>query len=797
MSSHAPSPPEIAVLGRPNSYIGRSVPRPNAKRLVAGRGKFVDDVRLPRMVHLAFLRSPYAHARIRSIDASIARTMPGVVAVITARELAGVMEPWVGVLTHMKGLKSAPQYPLAPERATWQGEAVAAVAAATRAEAEDAAATIVVDWEELPAVTDPETALDPATPVIHPELGDNLAFENRHDIGDVDDAFRRAAVVVEQTFHFARHTGTTLEPRAIVADWNPDEGKLTVYMSNQAPQMMQGIMAKHLAIPEASVRIICNDVGGGFGLKVHTYADEMAAAAIARVLARPVKFVADRVESFATDIHARAHRVKGRMGLGAQGELMAIEIDDLTGIGPYSVYPRTSAMEATQVLNFTGGPYRFANYRARVRAVFQNKTPMCQYRAVGHPIAFTVTDGLLEEGARRLGLDPVEVRRKNLFPDDAYPARGVTGILFEGLSHHKSLDKLVDISALAKLRAERDSLRAKGVHRGIGMCAMIELTNPGPAAYGIGGARISSQDGSVARLDASGRLVIQTSATEQGQGAEAVIAQVAASAFGVHIDDVRVATGDTDVVPTGGGTWGSRATGIAGEATLRACVQLRRNVLEIAGGLLQAAPETLDIRDGRIVDEATGTERMPIGEISRIAFFRPDTLPEGYQMHLIASANWVPRKYPVAFTNAMHACHVEVDTETGEVRVLGHWVVEDCGTPVNPQLVEEQVRGGVVQGLGGALLEECRYDVAGNLLNANMADYLVPMAVEMPDIGVGHCITPTKESALGAKGAGEAGTGGAPAALLNAVNDALAPLGVRITVMPVTPDSVLRALVRC
>jgi len=592
-------------------------------------------------------------------------------------------------------------------------------------------------------------------------------------------------------------TGTTLEPRSIVADWNPDEAKLTVHMSHQAPQMMQGIMSKHLAIPEASVRIVCGDVGGSFGLKVHTYADEMAAAAIARVLARPVKFIADRIESFTTDIHARSHRVKGRMGLGAQGELMAIEIDDITGIGPYSVYPRTSAMEATQVLNYTGGPYRFANYRARVRVVFQNKTPMCQYRAVGHPIAFTVTDGLLEEGARRLGLDPVEVRRRNLFPDDAYPARGVTGIVFEGLSHHRSLDRLVEISALDRLRGERDRLRAKGIHRGVGLCAMIELTNPGPAAYGIGGARISSQDGAVARLDASGALVVATSATEQGQGAESVIAQVAATAFGIPMERVRVVSGDTDNVPTGGGTWGSRAAGIGGEAMLRACVALRHNVTELAGALLQAAPETLDIRDGSVVDAATGAERMPLSEVARVAFFRPDTLPEGYQMHLIATANWVPRKYPVAFTNAMHACHVEVDTETGEVCVLGHWVVEDCGTPINPMLVEEQVRGGVVQGLGGALFEECRYDAAGNLLNANMADYLVPMAMEMPDIGVGHSITPTKESALGAKGAGEAGTGGAPAALLNAVNDALAPLGVRIAAMPVTPESVLRALGRC
>jgi carbon-monoxide dehydrogenase large subunit len=791
--------PDTSVLGRPNSYIGRSVPRPNARRLVAGRGRYVDDLTLPRMLHVAFARSPYAHAKIGAMDTTEAAAMPGVVRIVTGAELARVCSPWVGTLTHMIGLKSAPQHALAVDRACWQGEAVVAIVAASRAQAEDAAALVAIDWQELPAVADAETALDAGTPVIHPDLGDNLAFENKHELGDVDAAFAQAAkdgAVVEQTFTFARQTGVTLEPRVILADWNAAEGRMTAYMSHQAPYMMQNLIGKHLAIPETNVRVVCQDVGGSFGLKVHTYPDEMATLALSKLTKRPIKFVADRIEAFGSDIHARAHRVHGRIAMAADGEILAFAIDDLTGVGPYSVYPRTSAMEATQVLNYTGAPYGHRNYRARVRVVFQNKVPMCQYRAVGHPIAFTVAEGLVEAAARRLGLDPVAVRRRNLIADDAYPIAGVTGIRFEGLSHHAALDKLLAMMDYDALVADRDAARQQGRLRGIGLAAMIELTNPGAAAYGIGGARISSTDGTAARLDAAGALIVATSGTEQGQGNDTVVAQVAATAFGVPMSRVKVISGDTDNVPYGGGTWGSRAAGIAGESALRAAKALRHNVLAVAGALLQAEPATLDIRDAKIVDKADGAERMPLEEVARVAYFRPDTLPKGFQSEMMATRHYVPKDYPVAFTNGMQASYVEVDPETGFVTLLGHWVVEDCGTVINPQLVDEQVRGGVVQGIAGVLYEECAYDGDGNLLNANLADYLVPMAGEMPDIKVGHVSTPTNESELGAKGAGEAGTAGAPAAILNAINDALASEGAAVWQQPVTPERVLRALGR-
>jgi carbon-monoxide dehydrogenase large subunit len=788
-------PPGLTALDRPNSYIGRSVPRPNLPRLLQGRAQYVTDVVLPRMAHVAFVRSPHAHARIKSINTAAAKKAPGIVAVVTGAELAKVITPWVGVLTHLKGLKSAPQSAIAVDRACWQGEAVCAVVARTRAQAEDACELVEVKYEPLPAVTDPETALDRKTPVIQPEIGDNLCFERKLDVGEVDKAFAESDAVVETTFVFGRHTGVCNEPRAVVADWNPSEQRLTVYHGTQAPHMMQNLFAKHLDLAEHQVRVITKDVGGSFGIKVHTYADEMATVALSKLLNRPVKFVADRIESFVTDIHARDHRIKAKIGVKNDGTITAFEIDDLTGIGPYSVYPRTSGIEANQIVNLVGGPYKCPNYRALARVVFQNKNVMCQYRAVGHPIAVAVTEGLVEMAAAKIGMDPVELRRKNLIPDDAYPTGSASGLKFEALSHHAATDKLVKMMNYPALRAEQKALREKGIYHGIGFASFIEVTNPSAAFYGVGGAKISAQDGVTMKLDAQGAIFCHTGVSEQGQGAEAVIAQVAASAFGVPMERVRVVMGDTDNTPYGGGTWASRAAGIGGEAAWQAGKALRVNVLTAAASILQAKPEALDIRNGIVVDADTGNERMGLDEVARICYFRPDTLPPGFQSELMATRHYVPRNWPFSFTNGIQASYLEVDPDSGFVTLLKHWCVEDCGTVINPQLVDEQIRGGVVQGIGAALFEHCQYDERGQMLNGNMADYLVPMAAEMPDIECGHTVSPTADSELGAKGAGEAGTAGAPGSVMNAINDALRPLGAKpLTDMPFTPGKILAAL---
>ena len=773
-------------------YIGAAVARPGARRLVEGRGCYVDDITLPRMAHVVYWRSPVAHCRILAIHREDAAKMPGVLAIIDGAQVAAICKPWVATLGHLAGMKSAPQHALAIERACWQGEPVVAVVAETRVQAEDALQYLTVDWEDLPAATEMETALAPETPLIHPELGDNCCFHRELDTGGVDAAFARADVVAEATFNFGRHTGVTLEPRCQIADWNPGEQRLTVYHSQQAPHMMQDLYARQFDLAESAVRVICRDVGGSFGIKVHAYPDDFATVALSILLRRPVKFVADRLESFTSDIHAREHRITGRIAASKEGDILAFEINDLTGIGPFSMFPRTSAIEGNQVVNLTGGPYKHQQYRAKLDVVFLNKPPTCQYRGVGHPIACAVTEGLVDLAAAKLGMDPLAFRQRNVIPDDGYPAVGASGIKLEVLSHEECLQRIAALMDYPALRAEQALLRAQGIHRGIGFATLIELTNPGAAFYGVGGARIAAQDGATARLEPSGAVTVLVSVGEQGQGTEGIFAQIAADAVGVAMSKVRIVTGDTDVTPYGGGTWASRGAGIGGEAVLQAGLALRENILRVAGAILQR--EGLAVQRDEIIDVVTGESVMPLSELGRIAYFRPDTLPAGFTPELMVTRHYAQRDYPFIFTNGVQASYVEVDLDTGFVKLLKHWAVEDCGRVINPMLVDEQMRGAIVQGIGGALYEECLYDEAGSLLNGSMADYLVPMSAEMPDIVVAHVETPTASSKLGAKGAGEAGTAGAPAAVMNAINDALRPSGAAVFSQPFTPEKILRAL---
>lgn len=792
MNDHVTPPAVAEATSQP--HIGQCVARPNARRLTEGRGTYVDDVELPRMAHVVYLRSPHAHARVVSVEASVARAMPGVIAIVDGARLAQVCAPFVGTLSHMVGMRSAPQYAIAIDRACWQGEAVLAIVADTRALAEDAVETIVVEWEPLPAVADMETALAPQTPVIHPELDSNLCYHRELDTGGVDAAFAGADVVVEETYVFGRHTGVTMEPRSVLADFNPAERRLTVHHSHQAPHMMADLYARQLGLPEADVRVVCRDVGGSFGIKVHAYADDFATVALSVLLKRPVKFVADRLESFATDIHAREHRVKARLALTREGRMLAFDIDDLTGIGPYSMFPRTSVVEGNQVVNITGGPYNHSEYRAKLDVVFQNKVQTSQYRGVGHPVACAVTEGIVDLAAARMGIDPLELRRRNVMEDDSYPRKGASGIVLEKLSHQQCLAKLEAMIDYPALRQEQAELRKKGIYRGIGIAVLIELTNPGAAFYGIGGARIAAQEGATVRLDPTGMVHCAVGVGEQGQGTETIFAQIAADEVGVPLSAVRIITGDTAVTPYGGGTWASRGAGIGGEAVLQASRQLRANILALAAVHLKRDAAELDVADGKILDRATQAPLIDFAELGRIAHFRPDLLPQGFQSELVVTRHYSQRAYPFVFTNGVQASYLEVDIETGFVKLLKHWAVEDCGRVINPLLLDEQIRGAIVQGIGGALFEECLYDGSGLLRNGSMADYLVPMASEMPDIEVAHVETPTRTSELGAKGAGEAGTAGAPAAVMNAINDALAPFEVRVTAQPFTPEKILRAL---
>lgn len=782
------------MTGADRPHVGSSQRRENALRHLAGRGRFVSDLALPRMLHAAFVRSPMAKAVITGIDFAEAAAQPGVVRVFTAESLNKLCKPWVGTLDHFAGMQSPPQNLLAEQEVLWVGHPIVMILAHSRAAAEDACDLVMVDLEEVAAVTDATMALAAGAPLAADGIENNLCYQTALKTKGFDAAFGTAAHQVEAEFSFGRHTAVTLEPRAIVADYDSSVGQLTVHHGTQTPYQFQDIYARHFGLPEGKVRVIAPDVGGSFGMKLHVYNEEMAVVAASMVLGRPVRFVADRLESFVSDIHARDHKVKARMAIAADGTILAMDVDDVTQVGAFSSYPRTSVVEGNQVIRLMGAPYKMPDYHGKLTVVYQNKVQTSQYRAVGHPIATAVTEALVDQAAAVLGLDPFEIRRRNLIADDAYPHVSATGYQFEKLSHHHCLAKLHALMGYDALRAEQSALRTKGVYRGIGIAAFVEITNPGSAFYGVGGARISSQDGAVVRMTPAGDFHCAISVTEMGQGTETIIAQIVADQLGVTPNTVKVTTGDTDTTPNGGATWACRGAGIGGETALRAGRKLQAQILHIAGAILQADPALLALSQGAVVDSATGKERLTLAEVGRIATYRPDTLPQGVDNSLTVAQHFAPTGYPFDFTNGVQASYVEVDIETGVTRLLNHWVVEDCGRIINPLLVDEQIRGGVVQGLGAAFFEECLYDETGQMTNASLADYLVPMACEMPDIQIAHVETPTLDTLLGAKGVGEAGTAAAGAAAMNAVNDALKPMGTQILQTPMTPLRILTAL---
>jgi carbon-monoxide dehydrogenase large subunit len=773
--------------------IGQPRPREGTRRLVAGRGSYVDDLNLPGQLHAAFLRSPHAHAEISSIDPADALNLPGVAAVLTWADLVPICKPWQTVSAVFPGLKSPQQYPLANGRVVFQGEPIALVLAESRAIAEDALERIEVVFAELPAAVDLAAALAPDAPLVHPQLGTNLAWSCELGTGDVDEAFTAASLVVEESLIFTRHTGVTLEPRSVLAAYEPSSGVLDVRISHQMPHQMHLHIAELLNMPMARVRVTAPDVGGGFGIKMHVYPDEIAVCAAARLTGRPIKFAADRIESMTSDIHAREHRITARMAVDADGLITAFDIRDLHGLGAYSVFPRSSTMETVMALRPIGAAYRISGLRARAEVALQNKALTGQYRSVGHPIACTVTERLVDIAAARLELDPLEFRRRNYVRPQDMPCTNPAGLRLLDLSHEACLDKMITLMDLPTLRGEVAAAREQGRALGIGFAAFVEMTASGSEAYGRAHVPVAAVDTVVLSLEPDGSINGSASVCEIGQGITQGLVQIVADAVGVDVDRVAIATGDTRQSPHGGGAWSSRGAAIGGEAAWAAGQKLRGEILKAAGALLQTTQDELDIRNGVVIDRS-GAHRLSLDEVAGVVLFRGHELPPGVEPQLTVAHHYRRPTDAAIPTNGIQASLVEVNLDTGLVHCLKHWVVEDCGRIINPLLVDEQIRGGVIQGIGEALLEACRYDEAGQFTTATLADYLVPMAAEMPDIFIGHVETPYSGSALGAKGAGEAGTCAAAAAVLNAVNDALAPYGTTISETPISPALVLRAL---
>lgn len=770
-------------------HVGARLKRPDDPRLLTGRGRYVDDLTLPRMAHVAFVRSPHAHAVIAGIECDAARRDPGVLAVLTGPDAARLCKPYRGVLLHYAGMKTGAMLPLATDRARYVGEPVVAVAAGSRALAEDAAARVVVRYEPLPAVLTPEQARE--RPPIHPELADNVIYETRLAAGDPAAAFAAAPHVFRRRFTTGRHTGVPMEPRGLVADFEPATRALTLWISTQVPHMMQAVVADLFGLPEHRVRVIAPDVGGSFGIKIHVYQDDMAACALALLLGRPVKFVATRHESFLSDIHAREQRIDVEVAAEDDGTLTAIRAAITAPVGPYSAFPRSSVVEGGQVLRLLPGPYRIRHYEATLAVLAQNKVVTSQYRAVGHPIAAAVTESMVDVVARELRLDPADVRRRNLVRPEELPYTSAAGNVFDSGSYQAALDRLLEAVGYAALRGEQAAARAAGRLVGIGLSCFVELTGPGAQFYGIGGAPISGQEGATLRLEPSGAVTALVGVTDQGQGTPLALAQIIADELGIGVEDVVVLSGDTARGPYGGGTWASRGTPIGGAATLLGARALAERIRRAAATLLEAAAADVELGDGRATVRGSG-KSLTLREVARAVHFRSNEL-RGLEPTLEATVHFT-NPTPWTFTNGAHLAVAEIDADTGVISVLRYVAVDDCGNIVNPELVEGQIAGGVAQGLGGALSEWCVYDEAGQPLATTLMEYAVPTARMVPPMELHSLETPAPALPGGFKGAGEAGATGAPAAILNAVNDALHPLGVMLTDQPLTPERVWRAI---
>jgi carbon-monoxide dehydrogenase large subunit len=776
-------------MTKTEGLVGARIARPEAGRLVAGRGRYTDDI-AAHAGHVAFLRSPYAHATVGAIDVTAAASSPGVIAIVTAATLAAVCKPWQTRLAALPSHISPPQFPLARDEVTWQGEPVVAIVANSRAEAEDAIERVTIEWHELAAIGSPEASASPQAEKVNSALAANLGLEHTLTAGDPAAAFAAADLVIEHDFTFGRQTGVTLEPRSILADFDPRLGKLTVHQSHQVPNQMREIYAAQFGLAPRDVQVITPDIGGAFGMKLAAYPDEMAVAAIAVLLGRPVKFVADRLESFVSDVHAREVKVKGRLAVDSNGTLLAMDVAVLHGMGAYSSYPRGSLGEGLQAVHMSAAPYRLAGFSGRLRSYFQNKTPSGVLRAVGQPVACTVTEQLIDMGARALGIDPAEMRRRNYMASDQAAVRNIAGITLTELSLDRCHDRLLSLMNYDALRAEQTTFRSSGVYRGIGIAAFIEQTGVGPQLYGPLDVRVSAHETCRLSLEPNGEIRCATSVTDQGQGTLTGLRQIVGTTLGVGIEAVEIVSGDTTAAPFGGGAWASRGTALGGESALRAARQLRTSILTIAGSILQAQPDSLRIDGGAIFNTA-GLAQLSLADIASAAHYKSHTIPLEDLPPLDITERFTSRDLPYLASNGVQAAHVEVDPGLGTVKLLGFWVVDDCGTVVNPLLVDEQIRGGVVQGIGSALYEECIYGETAQLENGTLADYLVPMAGEMPDIQVAHIETPISNTNLGARGVGEAGTVAAAAAVWGAVNDALSPFGAAVTRQPITPEHVL------
>jgi carbon-monoxide dehydrogenase large subunit len=748
--------------------IGATVNRVEDPRLLTGRGRFVDDVRVPAMLHAAFVRSTVPHGRVRGVDVSRALALPGVVAVLTAADLAGLCAP----LRQQgpPGLRTPEFHVLATDRVRFVGDPVAIAVAESRYLAEDACDLVVVDVDALAPVPSAEVALGPGAPLLYDELGDNLAYARDFDYGDVDGAFAGAHTVVRHTFRQHRFAGAPLETRGGVASFDPSSRELVYHAAHKAPHNLRLQISRVLGQPEHRTNVTCGDVGGAFGQKGQTGREDLAVCAAAMLLGRPVKWVEDRSENLSAGGQAREETLDIAAAVGPDGELRGLKVTFTMDQGAYPSIPMPVSLYPDMVRVLLPNGYRVPAYRFEGRVVFTNKDHYVSYRGPWASETFA-RERLLDLIAAELGLDRVEVRRRNLYTPAELPTAMVTGPTLAALTVGETLERAVARSGYDGFRARQDAARAEGRMIGLGIATFIEIA-PGPPNFaGLVGFDLQTERATV-RLEPDGGVLVLTGQSPHGQGHETTLAQVVADELGAPLDTVRVVHGDTRLTPfLVTGTGGSRSATMGSGAVLGAAREVRMQVAAVAAELLEASPEDVEVTDGRAHVRGSATPSVTLAEVAARAWLMPASLPAGMPQGIAATYDFrIPEGG--GWAQATHACEVEVDPATGRVDITRYVVVEDCGTMINPAIVEGQIRGGVAQGIGGVLYERCAYGDDGQFLASTFLDYLLPTACEVPDIEIDHVESaPTHE--VNFRGVGEGGTIGAPAALVNAIADAI------------------------
>ncbi|MBD3680231.1 MAG: xanthine dehydrogenase family protein molybdopterin-binding subunit [Rhodobacteraceae bacterium] len=770
------------------SHIGKALPRREDFRFLTGQGRYLDDIKLPGALHVAFVRSPHAHARIKAIHAGEACALSGVVGVFTGRDLAQWTTP-LRLAPPIEGLHPVEMTTLPVDKVRFHGDPVAVVVARDRYIAEDAAELVEVEWDALPCAIDAVDALAPDAPLVDETLPSNLVSHQSFSAGDVAGARSGAARVVESRFDLHRHTHVPMETRGCLADWDGGQSHLTMHIGTQVPHPMRGQLAARLGLSETQVTVISPDIGGGFGQKIALYREELTVAALARHLGRPVRWREDRMENLMAASHARETRCLTRAAVTADGRVLGLELELTEDFGAYCFYPANYM--ARVIAMILTGPYRISNYAFDVKVVLTNKCGNGPMRA---PMAITswVMEGTIDSIARELGLDPLEVRRVNAIRASDLPFTMPTGEILEDVTPLETLEAAAGAIDVPTFRTRQAEAKAEGRLLGLGLCTVVESTTYGSGFYKAAGIPGSGHEAAWVRIEPSGVVNASVGLMGSGQGYETPLAQAVAEGLGVSPDQVRVHMGNTDVAPYGMGSRGGRGA-TAGGGTLYLCAQkAQEKILTIAAHMLNLNDmQGLRLHEGEVERQLTGdwqSTGIGLADVARRAYLDPLSLPSGVKPGLDVSLTYDPP--PMTYSNATHACEVEIDPETGMIRIQRYLVAEDCGTVLNPVVVRGQQQGAVAMGLSGALFEQVVYDENGQNQSATLADYMVATACELPNIEIIPMHTPNGRTPAGIKGMAEGGIMGAIGVIAGAVNDALAPLGISVEKMPLSPQSI-------